>query len=62
MGLNAKGELGLGDEEMRKEFVLNEELSDKFIEEVAIGKGGFVIAIGQLQPVQPQPVDQSLEQ
>lgn len=41
-----RGELGLGDQESRKTFTILNELQDKHIEMVALGKGGFVVAIG----------------
>lgn len=49
MGINSKGELGFGDNINRKSFVMIEELSDKVIEETAIGKNGFTIAISSLE-------------
>jgi hypothetical protein len=48
IGINTKGELGVGDQEVRKSFFKIEELNNKVIEEVAIGKSGFVVAIGSL--------------
>ena len=52
IGINQKSELGLGDKETRKSFTILEELNDKALELVAVGKSGYVIAIGQI--VQPE--------
>jgi alpha-tubulin suppressor-like RCC1 family protein len=49
LGINSAGELGTGDKEVRQSFVVNEELSDKEIEIIGVGKSGFVVAIGQIQ-------------
>ena len=45
IGVNAKGELGLGDLEQRKTFCVLNELKDKKIRSACIGKSGFVIAL-----------------
>lgn len=45
IGVNAKGELGLGDQEQRKTFCVLADLKDKQIKQVAVGKSGFVIAL-----------------
>ncbi len=50
IGINATGELGVGDKNVRKTFVKVDELGDKTIEEVSVGKNsGFVVAIGAIQ-------------
>ncbi|CDW79837.1 UNKNOWN [Stylonychia lemnae] len=48
IGTNAKGELGLLDQQARKSFVLVDEISDKSIELISVGKSGYVVAIGQI--------------
>lgn len=45
IGVNAKGELGLGDLEQRKTFCVLNELKDKRIRAAGVGKSGFVIAL-----------------
>ena len=45
IGVNAKGELGLGDVEQRKTFCILSELTEKKIKVAAVGKSGFVIAL-----------------
>lgn len=45
IGINAKGELGLGDNETRKTFCVQQELREKKIRQCDIGKNGFVIAV-----------------
>ena len=45
IGINAKGELGLGDSETRKTFCVQQELRDKKIRQCAVGKSGFIVAI-----------------
>lgn len=47
IGVNAKGELGLGDREQRKTFCVLNELREKKIKYCDIGKSGFVIAISE---------------
>lgn len=54
IGTNQKYELGLGDADIRKSFTPLDELIDKQIENVGLGKSGFVVAIGQLSPVNEQ--------
>jgi hypothetical protein len=49
IGTNAKSELGLGDNNSRKSFVAVDEIADKQIENIAVGKSGFIVAIGLLQ-------------
>eukprot|EP00347_Sterkiella_histriomuscorum_P024388 403331293 len=48
IGTNARGELGLMDQTARKSFVLIEEISEKQIELISVGKSGYVVAIGQI--------------
>ena len=57
IGTNQQGELGLSkdddapgviDREPRKTFSIQEALRDKPVELVAIGKAGFVLAIGKV--------------
>ena len=45
IGINAKGELGLGDTETRKTFCVQQELRDKRIRQCSIGKTGYIVAI-----------------
>jgi len=45
IGINARGELGLGDNEQRKIFTVICELSEKRIKQASVGKSGFMIAI-----------------
>ena len=47
IGVNAKGELGLGDLDPRKTFCVLNELRDKKIKASDVGKSGFVIAISE---------------
>jgi hypothetical protein len=47
IGINAKGELGLGDYEQRKTFCVQNELRDKRIKFCDIGKSGYAIAISE---------------
>ena len=56
IGVNAKGELGLGDGEQRKTFCVLNELREKKIKYCDIGKSGFVIAISEdvIDPVQSE--------
>jgi len=53
IGVNAKGELGLGDVEQRKTFCILNELRDKKIRQAAVGRAGFVIALAD-QVVEPE--------
>lgn len=53
IGINAKGELGLGDYDQRKTFCVQQEIRDKRIRQCAIGKSGFVIALSE-QVIDPQ--------
>ncbi len=67
IGTNQNGELGLSKEEegplvdkgSRKTFVMQEALKEKPVEMVAIGKSGFVLAIGKVvmleAPVESNP-------
>ena len=45
IGVNAKGELGLGDNVQRKTFCVLNELKEKRVSQCDIGKSGFVIAL-----------------
>ena len=47
IGVNAKGELGLGDVDARKTFCVLNEIRDKKIKLVDVGKSGFVIALSE---------------
>jgi alpha-tubulin suppressor-like RCC1 family protein len=47
LGVNANGELGLGDTEPRKKFTPMIHLQDKPISILAIGKSDFVLAVGK---------------
>lgn len=53
IGINAKGELGLGDSQTRKTFCILPELREKRIKQCSVGKTGFVIALSE-QIVHPQ--------
>jgi hypothetical protein len=46
IGTNVRSELGVGDNNARKSFVSVDEIKDKYIDLVAVGKSGFVVAIG----------------
>ena len=54
IGINANGELGLGDTETRKTFCVQQELRDKRIKQCDIGKNGFIFAISD-QVIHPGP-------
>lgn len=47
IGINAKGELGLGDCETRKTFCVQQELREKRIMQCAIGKSGYIVALAE---------------
>jgi len=47
IGVNAKGELGLGDKKQRKTLSILNEIQDKRISKAAIGRSGFVIALSE---------------
>jgi|TARA_B110000285_G_scaffold223285_1_gene278568 hypothetical protein len=47
IGVNAKGELGLGDTDTRKTFCVQHELRDKKIKQCSIGKSGFIVALSE---------------
>lgn len=47
IGVNAKGELGLGDMDSRKTFCVLNEIRDKKIKCCDVGKSGFVIALSE---------------
>lgn len=61
IGTNQSGELGLSkedsledtfiDKESRKTFLIQEALKEKPVEMVAVGKSGFVLAIGKVVDV-----------
>lgn len=53
IGVNAKGELGLGDIEQRKTFCILNELREKKIKAADVGKSGFVIALAD-QVIDPE--------
>jgi hypothetical protein len=46
IGTNVRSELGVGDNQARKSFVHIDEIRSKQLEMLAIGKSGFVVAIG----------------
>jgi hypothetical protein len=46
IGTNVRNELGVGDSNARKSFVQIEEIKDKSLDLVAVGKSGFIVAIG----------------
>ena len=45
IGVNANGELGLGDKNQRKQLVSIPELKDKRLKQAAVGYSGYVIAV-----------------
>ena len=47
IGVNAKGELGLGDTKQRKTFCVLSDLKEKRLKQCDVGKSGFVIAISE---------------
>ena len=47
IGVNAKGELGLGDTDSRKTFCVLNEIRDKKIKQCDAGKSGFMIAVSE---------------
>ena len=66
IGTNQQGELGLskedegmGDREPRKTFCVQEALREKPVEMVAIGKAGYVLAIGKVVEQEGVQVDNS---
>ena len=48
LGTNSQGELGLGNCEIKQQFVVIPELKDKKIEHISAGASGFVVCIGNL--------------
>ena len=54
IGTTVRNELGVGDTNARKSFVSIDDIKDKQIELVAVGKSGYVVAIGQLQQSEEQ--------
>ncbi len=57
IGTNIKGELGLGDTEIRNQFTRIGDLANKELENIAIGKSGFAVAIGNLWKQMPRLQD-----
>ena len=47
IGVNAKGELGLGDTDSRKTFCVLNEIRDKKIKQCDAGTSGFMIALSE---------------
>ena len=45
IGVNQKGELGLGDTNQRKTFCVQDSLKGASLKQTAIGKSGFVVVV-----------------
>lgn len=60
IGVNTKGELGLGDTVQRKTFTVQSELRKKKLMQCDIGKSGFVVAVSG-DVIQPPDISQMME-
>lgn len=60
IGINARGELGLGDTDTRKTFCVQHELKEKRIKQCDIGKSGFIVALSEqvIDPTEEQEDEQ----
>lgn len=57
IGVNSRGELGVGDKKQRKALTFVNDLKGKKLNNAAIGKSGFVIALSD-QITYPEPQSQ----